>query len=419
MIKINQDTLPAAWPDEFVLPRYDGRSIANVPATVAAILGTPFNGLPALEDELWQPAAAGAKRVVVLIIDAMGWNLLQLMRDELEAVLGETAVAGQITSIFPSTTVAALSSLWTGVAPAQHGLVGFQLFFPEYATGGQMISFTPVFRKFPDALVDAGLEPENFLQWPGMAEQLAAGGVPTYAVKGRGIVDTALSKMHGRGVAANYGVFTFSDLLVQIVDLLDEKAGERFYLSAYWPTIDTLSHFYSWDGTAVQAELRSLFHQIKTEFLDRLTAVARRDTVLFIVADHGQVPYIPDQRIPLTDHPRLEEMLLMRPLGGARELYLYARQGRVAHVVQYINEELGGAFFALPTDKALAAGLFGPEPFAPQTRQRLGDVIAIARQGHIMYPPADQKMADEFKAGHGGLSAPEMEVPWLGFRLDE
>ncbi len=416
MIKNN---LPSTWPDEFVLPRYDGRSIANVPATVAAILGTSFAGLPALEEALWQPIADGAKRVVVLIIDAMGWNLLQLMQDELGAVLGETALFEQITSIFPSTTVAALSSLWTGAAPAQHGLVGFQLFFPEYAVGGQMISFTPVFRKFPDALVDAGLEPEKFLQWPGMAEQLAAGGVPAYTIKGRGIVDSTLSKMHGRGVAASYGVFTFSDLLVQMTALLEEKAGERLYLGAYWPTIDTLSHFYSWDGTAVQAELRSLFHQIKTEFLDKLTAVGRRDTVFFVVADHGQVPYIPEQRIPLTAHPRLEEMLLMRPLGGARELYLYARQGQVAHVVQYINEELGDAFFALPADEALAAGLFGPEPFAPQTRRRLGDVIAIARRGHIMYAPADQKMADEFKAGHGGLSAAEMEVPWLGFRLDE
>ncbi len=416
MIKNN---LPSTWPDEFVLPRYDGRSIANVPAAIAAILDTPFAGLPPLEEALWRPAADGAKRVVLLIIDALGWNLLQLMQADLEAVLGRAAVTGQITSIFPSTTVAALSSLWTGAAPAQHGMVGFQLFFPEYAAAGQMISFTPVFRKFPDALVDAGLEPEKFLQWPGMAEQLAAGGVPTYAVKGRGIVDTALSKMHGRGVAASYGVFTFSDLLVQMTALLEEKAGERLYLSAYWPTIDTLSHFYSWDGTAVKAELRSLFHQIKTEFLDRLTAVARQDTVFFIVADHGQVPYISEQRIPLTTHPRLEEMLLMRPLGGARELYLYARQGQAAHVAQYINEELGGAFFALPTEEALVAGLFGPEPFAPQTRQRLGDVIAIARQGHIMYTPAEQKMADEFKAGHGGLSAAEMEVPWLGFRLDE
>ncbi len=411
--------LPPAWPAEFVLPRYDGRSIANVPATIAAILETPFAGLPPLEEALWRPVAGGAKRVVLLIIDALGWNLLQLAQAELAALLGQTAVFEPITSVFPSTTVAALSSLWTGVAPAQHGLIGFHLFFPEYATAGQMISFTPLFRKFPDALVEAGLEPEKFLQWPGVAEQLAAGGVPTYVIKGREIVDTTLSKMHGRGEAASYGAVTFADMLAQMAALLDEKEGEPLYLHAYWPTIDTLSHLRGWRSPATRAELRSLGHQIKTEFLDRLTAAARRDTVFFLTADHGQVTYSPEQRIPLADHPRLEEMLLMRPMGGARELYLYARQGQAAAVTRYFNEALGDAFFALPAEEALAAGLFGPEPFARQTRQRLGDVVAIARQSHIMYAPAEQKIANKFKAGHGGLSAAEMEAPWLGFRLDE
>lgn len=413
------NNLPASWPDEFVLPQYNGRSIANVPATVASILQVPFKGMPPLKNELWQPFTVGAKRVVLLIIDAMGWNLLQLMEEELAPVLRHTAVYDQITSVFPSTTVAALSSFWTGAAPAQHGLVGFQLFFPEFAAGGQMISFTPVLGKFPDALIEAGLQPETFLQWPGVAEQFAAGGVPTYAIKGRGIVDSTLSKMHGRGVAANFGVFTFSDLLVQMGELLQEKAGEKMYLSAYWPTIDTLSHFYNWNGTAVQAEMRSLLHQIKTEFLEKLTAVARQDTVFFIVADHGQTTYKPNQQIPLTSHPRLEEMLLMRPLGGVREIYLYARQGQIANVVNYINEELGDKLYALPTEAALASGLFGPPPIAQQTPQRLGDVLVLARDGHIFYPPAEQKMVDEFKAGHGGLSPAEMQVPWLGFRLDE
>jgi predicted AlkP superfamily pyrophosphatase or phosphodiesterase len=48
-----------------------------------------------------------------------------------------TAVSHQLTSIFPSTTVAALSSFWTGAAPAQHGMMGLNIFFPQMAAAGR------------------------------------------------------------------------------------------------------------------------------------------------------------------------------------------------------------------------------------------------------------------------------------------
>ena len=55
------------WPDEFLPPDYSGGSIANVPATVAALLDVPFVGLPPLRNELWQ-SLAGVKRVVHISI---------------------------------------------------------------------------------------------------------------------------------------------------------------------------------------------------------------------------------------------------------------------------------------------------------------------------------------------------------------
>ncbi len=64
-------------PDEFILPDYNGRSIANIPATIANLLDANFDGLPPLYDELWQPMGKDVKRVVVILLDAMGWNLYE------------------------------------------------------------------------------------------------------------------------------------------------------------------------------------------------------------------------------------------------------------------------------------------------------------------------------------------------------
>ena len=66
----------------------------------------------------------------------------------------------------------------TIAAPAQHGLVGLHLFFPEYGTIAQMLSLSPDLRYYPDALIRAGLEPQTFLHWPALGQQVTGAEMP-------------------------------------------------------------------------------------------------------------------------------------------------------------------------------------------------------------------------------------------------
>jgi predicted AlkP superfamily pyrophosphatase or phosphodiesterase len=412
-----EKNMPLNLPDAFVWPQYNGRSIANIPATIATLLNAPFNGLPPLQTELWQPMG-DIKRVVVLLVDAMGWNLYEQERPYFQQTLGTPIIAEPITSIFPSTTVAALSSLWTGYAPAQHGLLGFRLFLPDYATVGQMITFTPAFGNYTDTLVEAGLDPTTFLQVPGFAEQLAAADIPSHSFKDRYLVNSALSRMHGRGVSQDHGTISFAHLLVQLRQLLEEKAGEKLYAFAYWPTIDSLSHYHNWQSPAVKAELHALLHQIRSQLFESLSAAGREGTAFFIAADHGQVVCPPEAHIHLQDHPELERMLLLQPTGDTRAIYLYAKHGRQADILAYIRQHLDHAFVAVPSPEALAAGLFGPEPHTAVAPERIGDIVLLARGGAALYNRLDEQRSSQFVGWHGSLEADEMLVPWLGYRLD-
>jgi hypothetical protein len=405
-------------PDEFTLPNYAGGSIANVPATVARVLGYHLKGLSALPQEMWQPLGDGIKRVVLLTLDGFGWNLFQSRQDLVTAVSQKATITSQLTSIFPSTTVAALSSLWTGSAPAQHGLVGLRLFFPDFAVSAGMLDFSPLFFKAQDALVDAGLDPKTFLQHPGVGEQLAAAGIPTYAFKGYEIVNSVLSQMHGRGVAESFGVITFAEMMVRMRELLDKRAGESLFINAYWPTIDSLSHYDTWQGTTVSAEVGAIFYQLRTEFLDVLSDAARQDTAFFIVADHGQELTPLSHQIFLSDHPQLAKLLFMRPTGEPRVVYLYTKHGCHEAALDYINTNLGHAMTAVSTQAALEAGLFGPEPFAANVADRLGDVVSIMRGKYTLFSEAERPKAHKMIGRHGGMTHAEMQVPWLGFRLD-
>jgi hypothetical protein len=405
-------------PEDLVVPDYGGTTLANVPATVAALLGAPVAGLPPLYEPLWRPVGNNLKRVVVLLLDSLGWNMVQPLLPELEPLMKEVTLFDRITSIFPSTTVAALTSLWTGYAPAQHGLVGLRLFFPEQAVLGQMLRFSPNFASFPDSLIDAGVSPAHFLPVPGFAEQLAAAGIPSYSFKGYNIIDSALSHMHDRGVSESYGVETFADLMVQIRSLLERTAGQPLYAYGYWSSIDTLSHIRGYDHPATVAELRSIVYLLRRELLDKLTLAARRDTLLCIVADHGQVISSPADHVYLESHPELMHLLLMRPAGEPRTAYFYARQGKQTELLAYCREYLHHALAAIPSPLALDAGLLGPTPHAPETLLRLGDVLVTMRHNHLLLTPDEREKAGGMPGRHAGMTAAEMFVPWMLFRLD-
>ena len=405
------------WNSEFVWPDYNGGCIANIPSTVAQLLEVPFEGLPALRDELWQPVSGDVKRVVVILIDAMGWNIVNKQAASWRDWADSAEINGQMTSVFPSTTVNALSTVWTGNASGQHGLVGLRLFFPEYAALGQMLSLSPEFHRVPDALVKAGLNVTDFLATPGVGTKFAKSDVKTYAFKGNDIVDSALSKMHDRDITKEFGYYTVADMLTQLRELLESSGDDKLYANCYWPMVDTMSHAYGPHSDNVSAETADIFHQIQTILFDQLSAEAREGTVVFITADHGQVETPIDQHVYISEHPELEAMLLMRSAGEPRVAYLYAKQGKVDAVVEYINRELGERAVALSAETALESGLYGPPPFAPKTRERIGDVIVIMKEGALYLNPSDVKRAMRVKARHGGLTADEMQVPWLGFRL--
>src|SRR5205807_2240022 len=99
------------------LPRYGTRSLAElVPSLLTSL------GLAGLANPL---ALEPAPRVCLLLVDGLGWELLEANRPAapfLNAMAGEPLSAG-----FPATTAASLSSLATGLPPGEHGLVGYTM----------------------------------------------------------------------------------------------------------------------------------------------------------------------------------------------------------------------------------------------------------------------------------------------------
>lgn len=404
---------------DLVLPDYQGNTIANIPPTVARLLGTRIPTLPPLREELWRPMLDGReiRRVVLMLVDGMGQNLIDSLGAEGDWLREVATISGTISSIFPSTTVNALSSLWTGAGPGQHGLVGLELFFPQLGVMGQMLSLTPSFAWWPDALMKAGVDPLTFLAVPGIGELLAEAGIETHAVKHYSLVNTTLSKMHSRGIKAGHGIVTAADMMWQIGELLRQGSDQKQFISAYWAAVDTLSHRHGFDHPAVAAELRAFLALLRQGLLEGLASDARRGTVVILTADHGQIKTPAEKRIFIEDHPRLQELLFMRSAGEPHAAYLYVRDGQKQAVLDYVAQALGHTATALDAEEALQAGLFGPAPYAAEMSHRIGNVIVTMREGYSLLSRHSDQFITDFVGRHGGLTPDEMEVPFFAFCL--
>ncbi|MCB1026970.1 MAG: alkaline phosphatase family protein, partial [Microthrixaceae bacterium] len=104
-------------PEAPLIPDYGG-------ACVTGIVPTLLDPSGAVPD--WMPQElVGARQSALLVLDGLGWDQL-----EERAHLAPTLTSlprTPITTVCPTTTATALTSITTGLAPGAHGVVGYRM----------------------------------------------------------------------------------------------------------------------------------------------------------------------------------------------------------------------------------------------------------------------------------------------------
>jgi hypothetical protein len=417
-----------------VYPLYEGFSLANLPASICHWLGIPGAGMPALDGsilDLWQQSF---QNVILLVIDGMGLNTFELaLRRATEeaslSVWGEMANAGAgknasvtastesalvaLTSMCPSTTSTVLTTLWTGCTPAQHGVLGYEMWLKEYNLIANMILHSPAsYTNDPGSLRRAGFDPQTFLSVPVIGPHLAAHGVRPYAFLHHTIAKSGLSTMLLAG-AESIPFRSLSDLWVSLDHLLETKRAEQKYIYLYWADLDEHSHRYGPQDERVAQELEA-FSLHLGHFIRQQRAHARGNTLLLITADHGHISTPPHPDFDLRRHAELQRCLVMSPSGEARLPLVFLRNGYAAQFLEYIQKTWQGQFRAIPSAQAIAAGLFGPGNRDARLPDRAGDYVVLPQENAYWWFGQQDNL---LLGRHGGLTRTEMIVPLFSMLL--
>ncbi len=347
-------------------------------------------------------AAGEGATVVVLVIDGLGDRFL-CVHGAGSALLAHRQ--GRLSSVFPSTTASAVTTLLTGVSPARHGLNGW--FIHDRRFGG-VIAPLPLLRRAGGSVEAFRLIPRLFPQ----ASMFRRARRAVVVLSPQDIAFSRFSRHHNRGarIRPYQGLDALGPAIVDEANAMRRNGGGLVH--AYYPVFDALSHAYG----SHSAEALHCFARIDAMFAALCERLAGTGVRLVLTADHGFIDAPPERALRLPAGGEVAGML-DAPLFGERRLAFCAvRLGAEGDFEAWAAEALAGKAVVMRGEEVLAAGLLGPDQPHRRLRERVGTHVLLMEPGCTVIDEVEGEVPHELIGVHGGLTTDEMMVPLIRVR---
>lgn len=390
--------MPSTLP--FRLPDYQGGSLCNLAASLAAELGGPDTGLPPLTAP-WLAGVGRHRHVALILIDGMGSAQLEQLGPD--SVLRRHQAA-TVDAVFPPTTSASITSLMTGLAPAAHGLTGWHVLARRGLPKESIVTPLPLSTRSPraGALMPVALA-QILLTAPPLFDCLAR---PARVLQPHYIAGSPYS-LHHAGQAERLAWQDTADAFGQLAAGFSAAAPAFHYL--YLPQLDSLMHR---AGTSAPA-VKTLFDELDRSFAALFEAADAHDAALLVTADHGFVDTPRERLISLDeDYPSLYAMLRAPLSGERRAAFCHVKPGMKAAFLAQAQLALGHACHVVDSQLLLHHGAFGPGAH-PELALRAGDVALLAKDDWSLRDTLPDEKPHHLPGQHGGISDAERLSPLI------
>lgn len=380
-------------------PDYNGGSIVNLMSSIRTALDGGPGIYPPLST-LGPARLSAARNVVLFVVDGLGYNYLTQIGSDGPL---QRYLEGRISSVFPPTTATAITTFLTGMAPQQHGLTGWFMYFKELGNIVAVLLCRP--RHGGPPLGKLGIDAKALFDHAPMFDQITA---HSYLVVPRRIARSDFNSAH-TGKARRKPYETLEQFFAAVKSIIKGRGKQRRYVHAYWPELDRLAHVYGIGSEEAARHLRTLGHAFE-RFLHEIEGT---ETLAIVTADHGIVDSGPRRLIELDDHPELADTLVMPLCGDRRLAYCYAHPDKRVQFENYVQAILAEYTTLHHSHELLEKGYFGLGPAHPKLHERIGH-YTLAMKGN--YTIKDWLLGEHRHVhigAHGGVSEDEMYVPLI------
>ena len=408
-----------------IVPKYESFSIVNLISTLLN-----HYGIACLYPPLPNVVLPQHQKLVFIVIDGLGYKFLKKhgLNSHLERFL--TAQAPNylcepehkkdrssnkewernnsptlpppqvLTSVFPSTTAAGLTSLMTGVAPLQHGLTGWFMYYRELATAGIPLPFNLRCQK--KSFSELGIYLHDLYQFQTIFNQIHKSMV---IVAPQATTGSPFSNYCYQNKPQT--VFDDIEEFFHILEKeLTHSTTEIIY--AYLPYFDSLAHKNGVNSSTV-IDYFHLLDRLFKRFIDQLD----QDTLVILTADHGMLDTSENYTLQMINYPELQKCLILPLCGEPRMPFCYVRPSKIDVFRDIVDHNLYDFCQRYTLQDMLDRRVFGLFTPNPKFYDRVGDEILVMKDNFIFYDQVYQEEKEVLIGCHGGVSEDEMLVPLI------
>ncbi len=361
------------------------------------------------------------KNVVLFIIDGFGWSLFNKLYSNnlLPKELLKKSVISQMTTQFPSTTVAELTSIHTGMSIEETGI--YEWFYYD-KTVGAIISpllFSLNTNKNRNSLLDKNIDPKKIFPFSTFYEYLNKKNVISSVFTPQAFNPSVYNDTLLQGSNAIW-YENIEDGLNTLVKRINEEKNKSYNLF-YFAEVDSIGHK---KGPLSRESINEVANFISkaNNCLEQLTA--RNETLIIFTADHGQIKINPKKTIYLNRlMPSLENKLLkskfnkpLIPAGGCRDMFLYVKPEYLDWCYKNLTLKLNKIAVVYKTLDLVSMGFWQKNLNIPLLNERVGNIVIIPNKKNLVWWDNKEKQFTIKHIGHhGGLSKEEMLIPFICF----
>lgn len=411
---INEKSLEAVkaagWSSEFCKPLYESYCFSKIPGTILNLFGKKSAGLP--QDCCVKDVYHS---VVLFVVDGFGWQLLEKYHAKYPFLsrFFRQGIVSKLTSQFPSTTAAHITTLCSGSEVGQTGIYEWFYYEPQLDRVIAPLLYSYAGDKKCGTLQNV-IAPEKIFPEETLFQKLQKEGISSYIFQPKDIAFSIYSNWMFRGSEVK-GYDRFSKSLSSVLKMV--QGGGLFYV--YFGDIDGAGHHHGIDSKEFTKAMDECFNALE-EFWLQLSLMNLKVATL-LTADHGMTPIDPATTLFLNrEIPQLESMIkkgadgrLLTPAGSCRDYFLHVEPGKLNEAKALLTKTLGEKALICETAQLIQDGFFGSKEVSKEFLKRVGNLVILPYDNHSIWWYEKDRFDQKFYAMHGGLTRPEMETIFL------
>jgi len=409
--------------ETFYYPQYKNNCISNITDLLLDIFETHNKtAKPLLEGVAENAYTERNTKVVLIVVDGFGFNqFLNYQReDRFLTELTRKGIVQPLTSVFPSQTTNALTTLNTGLTPQEHGLFEYLIYLKEIGIVNAL-RFERVGTEPEDKLIEEFDPSILLLKGKTIHNTLNENGISAYTHLNATNAFNPCSKIIFQG-STMIPSMKMSDSIIGLRKKIEENKDKSAYFFLHLDTLDTISHVYGPNSYEYHSELSLITYLLNKELVQKIDHKTAKETTLLLIADHGEINvdlektvYLPKAALHLESAQNGKPIL---PTGSPREIFLHIKEEKLPETKQWLLKKIGDKAQIIETVKAAENGLFGTGVASEGFFARAGNLLILPYGNETIWFENPEGRRISFLGQHGGLNKQEMLVPFTVANLD-